>query len=52
MSASQPFPYCRSALTLAVSATFTSGTALAQDTTKLEPVVVTASGFEQVILNP
>lgn len=49
MSVSQPFPDCRSALALAISTTFVSGACLAQDTTELEPLVVTASGFEQVI---
>ncbi|ERS88479.1 hypothetical protein Q671_08250 [Halomonas sp. PBN3] len=49
MSVSLPFPHRRSTLALAISATFASGTSLAQESTELEPVVVTASGFEQAI---
>lgn len=49
MSAYAPPLHHRSALALAISATFAGGTALAQDAAELEPVVVTASGFEQVL---
>ncbi|MCE0733540.1 TonB-dependent receptor [Halomonas sp. G15] len=49
MPASLPLLFRRSSLAMAISAAFASGTSLAQDGTELEPLVVTASGFEQAI---
>ncbi|WP_027967858.1 TonB-dependent receptor domain-containing protein [Halomonas halocynthiae] len=42
-------PHYHSTLALAISTAVASGTSLAKDTTELEPLVITASGFEQVI---
>ncbi|MBB3141537.1 TonB-dependent receptor domain-containing protein [Halomonas organivorans] len=44
-----PLPFTRTALALGIAAACASGGALADDATELEPVVVTASGYEQAL---
>ncbi|SHJ82490.1 TonB-dependent receptor domain-containing protein [Halomonas caseinilytica] len=49
MQDSSPLPFTRTALALGIATACASGSALADEAAELEPVVVTASGYEQVL---
>lgn len=49
MQITAPLPFTRTALALAITAAMTGNSAMAQEAERLEPVVVTAAGYEQAL---
>src|SRR5690625_873520 len=49
MQITTPLPFTRTALALAITAAMTGNSAMAQEAERLEPVVVTAAGYEQAL---
>ena len=49
MQITTPLPFTRTALALAITTAMTGNSAMAQEAERLEPVVVTAAGYEQAL---